>query len=97
MPAITVAKATPATVIASASNVPSKSPSTASTFPTKVVAVTSPVTVRPEELKLPLVVPPQLISKVSAALENIPVLRSSLKASPGVEFDQSSKVKVPSN
>ena len=55
------------------------------------------MTVKPEELKLPLVVPPQLISKVSAALENIPVLRSSLKANPGVEFDPSSRVNVPSN
>ena len=36
-------KATPSTVIASASNVPSKSPSTASTLPTKVVAPNAPL------------------------------------------------------
>ena len=94
---MTVAKATPATVIASASSVPSKSPSTASIFPTKVVAVTFPVTVKPDEEKLPLVVPPQVMSKVSAALEKIPVLRSSLNPSAGAEFVPSSRVKVPSN
>ena len=39
-PAITVLSAVPPIVIASASNVPSKSPSTASMLPMKVVAVT---------------------------------------------------------
>jgi len=40
---ITSDKATPATVIASASSVPSKSPSTASMLPLNIVAVTVPV------------------------------------------------------
>ena len=97
VPAITVANATPATVMASASKVPSKSPSTASTFPTKVVAVTFPVTDKPDEEKLPLVVPPQVISKVSAALEKIPVFKSSRNPSAGAEFVPSSSVKVPSS
>ena len=42
-PAITVFNAVPPTVIASASKVPSKSPSTASIFPLKTVALTVPV------------------------------------------------------
>ena len=66
-------------------------------FPTKVVAVTFPVTVKPEELKLPLVVPPQVISKVSAALEKIPVFKSSRNPSAGAVFEPSSRVKVPSS
>jgi hypothetical protein len=41
--AITVFNAVPFTVIASASRVPSKSPSTASMLPLKIVAVTVPV------------------------------------------------------
>ena len=43
VPAITDAKVEPPTVIASASNVPSKSPSTASILPLNIVAVTVPV------------------------------------------------------
>ena len=42
-PAITVFKAVPPTVIASASKVPSKSPSTASILPLNIVAVIVPV------------------------------------------------------
>ena len=42
-PAMTVFNAVPPTVIASASSVPSKSPSTASIFPLNIVAVTVPV------------------------------------------------------
>ena len=42
-PAITVFKAVPPTVMASASNVPSKSPSTASILPLNIVALTVPV------------------------------------------------------
>ena len=42
-PAITVLSAVPLTVIASASSVPSKSPSTASTLPLNIVAVSVPV------------------------------------------------------
>ena len=42
-PAITVFNAVPPIVIASASSVPSKSPSTASILPLNIVAVTVPV------------------------------------------------------
>ena len=42
-PAITVLRATPPTVIASASSVPSKSPSTASMLPLNIVAVIVPL------------------------------------------------------
>ena len=43
VPAITELRAVPPTVIASASSVPSKSPSTASILPLNIVAVTVPV------------------------------------------------------
>ena len=61
-PAMTVFRAVPPTVIASASKVPSKSPSTASIFPTKVVALSAPE----EELNVKL--EPVLAPKLPLAL-----------------------------
>ena len=60
-PAITVFKAVPPTVIASASNVPSKSPSTASMLPLNIVADIVPVLglyVKSPSASKPLLAPP---------------------------------------
>ena len=70
-----------------------------STFPscTAPSSVTVPVTLIPVELTLTLVVPPVVISKLSAALEKIPVFKSSRNPSAGALAEPSSSVKVPSS